>query len=113
MKVNPMNEEMDRYYNEYYKQHIVTALIGVKCSTKNLDMVSRSLVNYNNVEDVFLTTGEYDIIIKVKFPDYSLLKNFIISELSKLQGISKTETMLVINSYKERGIKFEGGEENG
>ena len=108
-----MNEEMDKYYDEYYRRHIVTALIGVKCSTKNLDGISRSLVDHNNVEDVFLTTGEYDIIIKVKFPDYSSLKNFIINELSKLEGVSKTETMLAINTYKERGIKFEGGEENG
>ncbi len=110
-----MNEEMDRYYDEYYKQHIATALIGVKCNTKDIDQVSRSLVNYNNVEDVFLTTGDYDIIIKVKFPDYSSLKNFIINELSTLDGVSKTETMLVIKTYKERGIKFEeeGGEVNG
>ncbi len=108
-----MNEEMDKYYNEYYKKHIATALIGIKCNTKNLDEISRSLSNCNNVEDIFLTTGEYDIIIKVKFPDYSSLKNFIINELSKLDGVSKTETMLAINTYKERGIKFEGGEENG
>ena len=108
-----MSEDMEKYYSEYYKQHIVTALIGVKCNTKNLDSVSHSLVQYNNVEDVFLTTGDYDIIIKVKFPDYSSLKDFIINTLSKLDGVSKTETMLAINTYKERGVKFEGGEENG
>ncbi len=109
-----MNEEMERYYDEYYKQHIVTALIGIKCNTKDLDNVPQFLVNYNNIEDVFLTTGDYDIIIKGKFPDYSSLKNFIINDLSKLEGVSKTETMLVIKTYKERGIKFgEGGEENG
>ncbi len=100
-------EDTDSIMGEYYEKHIVTAMIGITCDTKELDNVSKALVEYNNVEDVFLTTGDFDIIIKVKFPEYSTLKEFILNEISKLSGITKTETMLVVSTYKERGIKFE------
>jgi DNA-binding Lrp family transcriptional regulator len=100
-------EDTDTIMSEYYGKHIVTALIGITCDTSEIENVSKALVEYNNVEDVFLTTGDYDIIVKVKFPEYSNLKEFILNELSKLKGITKTETMLVVSTYKERGIKFE------
>ena len=100
-------ENADAIMDEYYGEHIVTALIGITCDTAEIENVSRALVNYNNVEDVFLTTGDYDIFLKVKFLKYSDLKNFILNEISKLKGITKTETMMVVSTYKERGISFE------
>ena len=99
--------EDDSIMTAYYDRQIVTALIGVKVDTKNIENFAKEAVEFNNVEDVFLVTGEYDIIVKVKFPTYGELKDFIISKLSKLDGVLKTETMMVVNTYKERGIKFE------
>ncbi len=99
--------EDDSIMNAYYDRQIVTALIGVKVDTKNIENFAREAVEFNNVEDVFLVTGEYDIMVKVKFPSYGELKEFILNKLSKLDGVLKTETMMVVNTYKERGIKFE------
>ncbi len=100
-------DDKDAIMDQYYQEHIVTALIGAKVDTKHVDEIARSLVDVNNVEDIFLVTGEYDIIIKVKFPSYGALKNFILETVSHLNGVMKTETMMVVNTYKERGIKFE------
>jgi len=99
--------EDDSIMNAYYDRQIVTALIGVKVDTKNIESFAKEAVEFTNVEDVFLVTGEYDIIVKVKFPSYGELKEFILNKLSKLDGVLKTETMMVVNTYKERGIKFE------
>ncbi len=100
-------DDKDSIMNEYYEKHIVTALIGITCDTSKIEEVSKALVNYNNVEDVFLTTGDFDIIVKVKFPEYSNLKDFILNSISKLDGVTKTESMLVVSTYKERGVTFE------
>ena len=101
-------EDKDVIMNQYFEEgHIVTALVGVKVDTKSINDFASELVDFNTVEDIFLVTGEYDIMLKVKFPSYGDLKDFIISKLSKIKGVIKTETMMVINIYKERGIKFE------
>ena len=97
----------DSIMDAYYDKQIVTALIGVRVDTKNIEEFAREAADFNNVEDVFLVTGEYDVIVKVKFPSYGELKDFIVNKLSKLDGVIKTETMMVVNTYKERGIKFE------
>ncbi len=100
-------EDKDVIMNQYYQEHIVTALIGIKCDTKNIGGIAGECVKFKNAEDVFLATGTYDIILKVKFPSYGDLKEFILKNISKLDGVLKTETILVVNTYKERGIKFE------
>ncbi|AGB04277.1 transcriptional regulator [Aciduliprofundum sp. MAR08-339] len=99
--------EDDSIMSAYYSNQIVTALIGVKVDTKSIEDFANEAREFTNVEDVFLVTGEYDIIVKVKFPSYGELKDFIVNKLSKLDGVMKTETMMVVNTYKERGIKFE------
>ncbi len=95
---------MDQYFED---RHIVTALIGVKVDTKSINDFAGEIKDFNTVEDIFLVTGEFDIMLKVKFPSYGELKEFIISKLPQIKGVLKTETMMVINTYKERGIKFE------
>ncbi len=97
----------DSIMDAYYDKQIVTALIGVRVDTKNIEEFAIEASEFTNVEDVFLVTGEYDVIVKVKFPSYGELKDFIVNKLSKLDGVLKTETMMVVNTYKERGIKFE------
>ncbi len=99
--------EDDSIMNAYYNNQIVTALIGVKVDTKSIEDFANEAKEFSNVEDVFLVTGEYDIMVKVKFPSYGELKDFIVNKLSKLDGVLKTETMMVVNTYKERGIKFD------
>ena len=101
-------EDKDVIMNQYYEEgYIVTALIGVKLDTKSINDFAKTIMDLNTVEDIFLVTGEYDMILKVKFPSYGELKDFVINRLSKINGVIKTETMMVINIYKERGIKFE------
>ncbi len=95
---------MDQYFED---RHIVTALIGVKVDTKSINDFAGEIKDFNTVEDIFLVTGEFDIMLKVKFPSYGELKEFIVSKLPQIKGVLKTETMMVINTYKERGIKFE------
>ncbi len=97
----------DSIMDAYYDKQIVTALIGVRVDTKNIEDFARSVADFTNVEDVFLVTGDYDVIVKVKFPTYGELKDFIVNKLSKIDGVLKTETMMVVDTFKDRGIKFE------
>jgi Lrp/AsnC family transcriptional regulator, leucine-responsive regulatory protein len=48
-------------------------------------------------ESVSIVTGEFDVIIKVRVPRVEDLNNFIITELRGIEGVKRTETMLVLN----------------
>ncbi len=82
----------------------ITAIVSLKVSTEKIDDVAKNLKDYVNVEDLFLVTGDTDIIMKVKFLNYKDLKEFIVDKVGKMEGVQDTSTMIVVASYKEKGI---------
>ncbi|MGC8992737.1 MAG: Lrp/AsnC family transcriptional regulator [Thermoplasmata archaeon] len=82
----------------------ITAIVSLKVSTEKIDDVAKNLKDYVNVEDLFLVTGDTDIIMKVKFLNYKDLKEFIVDKVGRMEGVQDTSTMIVVASYKEKGI---------
>ncbi len=50
-------------------------------------------------EEVSIVTGGTDIILKVRSKDVEELNNFIIDKLRTVEGVDKTQTMIVLDSY--------------
>jgi DNA-binding Lrp family transcriptional regulator len=59
-----------------------------------------SFFNNKNIKEVFGVTGEYDLILKLKFKDIEQFNKFIIS-LRKNNSIKKTQTMIATIDIKE------------
>jgi|GEM_PF-775274 DNA-binding Lrp family transcriptional regulator len=102
-----MSADKESVMSEYFGGHIVTALIGFHVDTRKIDEIARRVSGYPFVEDVFIVTGDYDVLIKAKFPGYSDFKKFVLEELSGLEGVKDSNTMMVVTTYKERGVNFE------
>jgi Lrp/AsnC family leucine-responsive transcriptional regulator len=104
--------EYDSVMSTYYGDDQVTALINLKVDTKDADTIAEKVSGYIMVEDVFLVTGDTDIVAKVKFQNYNQLKGFLVDDLSNISGVKETRTLMVVTTFKERGeLKFEAGEE--
>jgi len=88
-------------FREYYDNKIITALIGIEADINNVDTIGRIIGEHKNVEEIFVVTGEYDLIIKVRFPDYVALEKFIVNNLNSIQGIRKSKTMMVLSIIKD------------
>lgn len=103
--------EMDEVISNYYGDDQVTALINLKVDTKDVDKIAERVSGFLQVEDVFLVTGDTDIVAKVKVQTYNQLKRFIVEDLSKIDGVKDTKTLMVVSTFKERGeLRFEPGE---
>lgn len=103
--------EYEAVISTYYGDDQVTALINLKVDTKDADKIAEKISGYLLVEDVFLVTGDTDIVAKVKVQTYNQLKRFIVDDLSKIAGVKDTKTLMVVSTFKERGdLKFEPGE---
>lgn len=86
---------------------VVTAMVHLKTDTEKIEAISNILSQLNFVEDIYLVTGTWDMIIKVRFPDINQMRNFLIKELRNVDGIKDTYTSMVINIFKDRGVKFQ------
>ena len=55
------------------------------------------LPSLEEVEEVNIMTGITDILIKVRIKDIDQLNTFVIDKLRNIEGIDKTQTMLVLS----------------
>lgn len=78
----------------------VKAYILVNVSTGTEDEVSKTLVGFDEVEEVATIYGEYDAIIKVAAKDMNDLDDFITSKLRSVPNIFMTSTMIIAREHK-------------
>jgi DNA-binding Lrp family transcriptional regulator len=104
-------ENVETVMSTYYGDDQVTAIINLKVDTKDADIIARKVSEYAIVEDVFLVTGDTDIVVKTKFRNYNQLKKFLVEEISAITGVKDTKTLMVVTTFKERGeVKVESDE---
>ncbi len=97
------NTEVADELRKYYRDRIVTSIVGIVADVNKVEAVSKSLAGNNNIEDIYVVTGEFDIIIKVRFPDLWTLQEFLVDELSKIPGVKNSKTMMVLSAVKDMG----------
>lgn len=100
-----MNTELDEVISHYYGDDQVTAVVTLKVDTKEADRIASEVARFDAVQDCFLVTGDTDIIVKARFPDYKGLKEFVVRSLAPIVGIKDTKTLMVVTTYKESGAK--------
>ena len=59
--------------------------------------IAKTIKKLEEVEEVNIMTGITDILIKVRIKDIDQLNTFVIDKLRNIEGIDKTQTMLVLS----------------
>lgn len=99
-----MSQKIEEVMSSFYGQEMVAAIILLKVDTKEADRIAGEIAKFNEVQDLFLVTGDTDIIAKARFPDYRGLKGFVVDGLAPIEGIKDTKTLMVVTTYKEGGV---------
>src|SRR5436190_11309445 len=90
----------------------ITAFIGVIISHPTLiGDFERQIVALDDVLECHHVTGEYTLLLKVKTANTSSLEA-LISRIRALDGVARTETMVVLSTHTERvqlGLHPTGG----
>ncbi len=99
----PDKQEYEKVISSYYGDDQVSAIISLKVDTKDADKIASQVASLDNIIDLFLVTGDTDILAKAKFASYGDLKNFVLNELSGIDGIKETKTLMIVTTFKEGG----------
>jgi len=99
----PVSKAVESAFTKVWGDEHVVALVALKVETAEADSVAGEVAKFGEVEDVFLVTGDTDIFLKVRFPHYDELKEFVLRRLPSVRGIRETKTLLVVTTYKEGG----------
>lgn len=76
------------------------AFIGLHVDLKKVDSVCNLLMDNINVNTMAITFGRFNILLVVFFRELQMLIDFIKEELSKIEGINRIETYLVLEEVK-------------
>ena len=99
----PVSRAVESAFTKVWGDEHVIALIALKVETSEADTVASEATKFPEIEDVYLVTGDTDIFLKVRFPHYDELKEFVLHRLPSVRGIRETKTLLVVTAYKEGG----------
>jgi DNA-binding Lrp family transcriptional regulator len=95
--------ENDSILSSNHGDEDVIVIITIKVDTKDAEQVCEGVSLLNPAMDVFLVTGDTDIVVKAKFRNYTQLKRFLVEDLSSIKGVKDTKTLMVVATFKEKG----------
>lgn len=69
--------------------------------TPNIKIFREKIVNFFEVIECHHIVGEYDYMLKVLLKDTLELEEFITHKLKSIQGVQKSNTLLILSTLKE------------
>ncbi len=101
-----ITSEYEKDISQYYGDDNVTAIITLRVDTKEVDTkevdrVARHISENPAVKDLFLVTGDTDLVLKATFRNYQEFKAFVVGTVGEIKGVIDTSTGMVVTKYKE------------
>jgi Lrp/AsnC family leucine-responsive transcriptional regulator len=84
----------------------ITAFIGVLTShPRSIQEVEQQIESRPEVLECHHVTGSYTLLLKVKTANTTTLEE-LISHLRSIEGVTRTETMVVLSTHTERQLRL-------
>ena len=94
---------------ERFDETHVTAIIEIKVTPmkgKGFDDLAHTIMEYDEVDSVFLLSGAYDLSVTIKGTSLRKVALFVSERLSGLDGVVSTATHFILKRYKEKNHVF-------
>lgn len=92
----------------------VVALIEVKVTpmmSAGFDSIARSICKNEEVKDLYLMSGSYDLALIVEGRNLREVARFVSEKLSVLKDVTSTSTHFILKKYKNEGVILDRAEE--
>ena len=94
---------------------VLKARIEVKVTPQKgqgFDEIARRIMAFDEVETLYLMSGNYDLAITVSGRSFKEVAMFVAQRLSPLEYVTSTSTSFVLKKYKDSGIRMCGEEKD-
>ena len=92
---------------ELLDETAVEALIEVRVTPQRdhgFDAIAEQIYRFEEVRNVYLMSGGYDLLVMLKAPSLKKLALFVAEKLSTIEGVPSTATHFVLKRYKNEGV---------
>jgi DNA-binding Lrp family transcriptional regulator len=84
---------------------MVTAVILVQAKRAALATLGTQLAETTGVAEVYTVTGDWDFVVIVRVREHSELATVVTQELSALDGIERTHTMVAFQQFSRHDLE--------
>ena len=82
--------------NKPLKAHILVSVIPLSHKKISQEDIGKKIKSFEDVNSVDIVTGATDILVQVRATNMKELNKFITNRLRNIEGIDKTQTMMVL-----------------
>ena len=85
----------------------VGAIIEVRCLPQRgvgFDKIGMRIARFDEVDSIYLLSGSYDFLIRIKARSMREVSQFVFEKLSTLELVQGTTTHFILKKYKDHGL---------
>ncbi|WP_435095021.1 Lrp/AsnC family transcriptional regulator [Halorubrum sp. N11] len=79
----------------------VSAFVGLRVKQGRKEDALERLREIDGVQEIHLTTGEWDVVLKVVAADTDSLRELMFERVAEMDGFSRSQTMIVLGTEYE------------
>ena len=83
----------------------IKAYVMMKVSSGSEREICKKIIEFDEVMDVSIVYGEFDVIAKVRVEDLETLESFLSENIRNIPSIVLTSTMIVAREYKGKAAR--------
>ena len=81
---------------------MITAFVLVRAARDRNPETAEALASMKFVAEVYSVTGDWDIVVVLRFPHFEDLDEIVTGHLRKIPGIERTSTMLAFKAFYQQ-----------
>ncbi len=97
--------------DDFYASAIIELNVVPKAGL-GFEEVAKKIMQYKEVESVYLMSGVYDLNVVVKGKTLQDIAWFVARELATIDSVTSTTTHFVMRRYKEMDVELVSGDED-
>lgn len=83
---------------------MITAIILINTERNKVNNVGAQLAGIEGIEEVYSVSGRYDLVVIIHIQHLDQLSQLVTEKLSKVEGITQTESMVAFKKISPRDI---------
>jgi DNA-binding Lrp family transcriptional regulator len=84
---------------------MLTAIVLVRATRHGLVGLGPKLADVQGVAEVYTVTGDWDFVAIVRVREHDELANVVTRELTRLEGIERTQTMVAFQQFSRHDLE--------
>ncbi len=85
---------------------MITAVVLIQTERDKVNSVGEELAEIDGIVEVYSVSGRYDLVAIIRLENNELLAELMTEKLTRVEGITDTESMIAFRKISKKDIAF-------